>query len=354
MIPAIFPEKRRGLAIGLWSGSAGLAAAAGPSLGGLLVTDAGWRSIFLVNLPLGALAIAGSYLLLPAANPGRRHRIDIGGVLLATSGLFAIVFALVEGQHYGWGSINGPVTIPAVAAAGVALLGAFLLWERQQPEPILPLRLFANPNFAVSTWVIAVFQVVMLTFIIAVGLYFQTALRMSPLEAGISLVPAPLAVMVVGPIAGRLTDRINPKFILMAGLLVGAVGLSWVIAAASATANSGTFVLPLLVTGTGLGCGFAVVMTLGMRGVPPQLAGAASGVLNTFRQVGGAMGGAIAAALLQNQLADSVHANVAAATATYAVRYVSALRPTLGVPVALLLLAALSCGFIGQRTTAKS
>jgi hypothetical protein len=106
----------------------------------------------------------------------------------------------------------------------------------------------------------------------------------------------------------------------------------------------------LIVTGAGLGCGFAVVMTLGMRGVPPQLAGAASGVLNTFRQVGGAMGGAIAAALLQSQLDDSLITHVGPASATYAVRFVSALRPTLGVPVVLLLLAALSCVMIRQRT----
>jgi len=346
LIPVIFPQQRRGAAIGLWSGAAGLAAAVGPTLGGVLVNNAGWRAIFLVNVPLGALAIAGAYFLLPATSTGRSHRIDVGGILLATAGLFGIVFALVEGQRYRWGTIGGPLTIPDVAVCGGLLLVVFLLWERRQPDPLVPLRLFANRNFALSTSVIAVFQLVMLSFIITAGLYFQAGLGMSPLEAGIALLPAPLAVMLTGPITGRLTDRIDPRFILMTGLLVGASGLTWVMGAASAAASPRTFTLPLLVIGCGLGCGFAVVMTLGMRGVPPQLAGAASGILNTFRQVGGAMGGAIAAALLESHLTSTPFSGVAAASSTRAASFVSALRPTLAVPVVLLVFAAVSCAWI--------
>jgi EmrB/QacA subfamily drug resistance transporter len=349
MIPMIFPPQRRGAAIGLWSGAAGLAAAVGPTLGGLLVSNAGWRAIFLVNVPLGMLAIAGAYSLLPATSPRRSHRIDVGGILLATTGLFAIVFALVEGQRYGWSTITGPLTITEVAVCGALLLSVFLVWERRQPEPLVPMGFFADRNFALSTWVIAVFQVVILTFIIAAGLYFQAGLGMSALEAGIALVPAPLALMLAGPITGRLTDRIDPKFILMIGLLVGAAGLTWVIGTASIVASPRTFTLPLLMVGSGLGCGFAVVMTLGMRGVPPQLAGAASGILNTSRQVGGAMGGAIAAALLESQLGSTPLGGVASSSATRAASFVSALRPTLAVPVLLLVLAALSCALIRQR-----
>src|SRR6266852_7260803 len=120
MISLIMPANRRGPAIGLWSGSAGLAAAVGPSLGGVLVTTAGWRWVFLVNLPLGIVAIAGAYLLLPSVVSGRRHRLDVGGIVLASSGLLAIVFGLVEGQRYG-GTITGSITIPVVMAAGVVL-----------------------------------------------------------------------------------------------------------------------------------------------------------------------------------------------------------------------------------------
>jgi MFS family permease len=172
---------------------------------------------------------------------------------------------------------------------------------------------------------------------------------LSPLGAGIALMPAPLAVMLAGPLAGRLTDRIDPKFILIAGLMVGAAGLTWVIKTASIDAGPGTFVLPLVVTGGGLGCGFAVVMTLGMRAVATQVAGAASGILNTFRQVGGAMGGAIAAALLESQLAHAPATYLGDTSASLSASFVSALQPALGVPAALLVCAALACLWIRRQ-----
>lgn len=343
MIPAIVPPNRRGRAIGLWSGSAGLAAAVGPSLGGVLVTTAGWRWVFLVNVPAGIIAIAGAYALLPGVVPGRRHRLDIGGIVLASVGLAAVVFGLVEGQRYAWGTITGPITIPAVMAAGAVSLAAFVVWERRQPEPLLPPALFASRSFTVSAWVILVIQTVMLAFIVVAGLFFQSALRMTALDAGIALAPMPLTLMLVAPLAGRLAERVDVKFILMGAMLVAASGVGWLVSSVSTMATSVTFIPALVVTGAGLGCGFAVVMTVGMRGIAPQFAGAASGVLNTFRQVGGAMGGAIAVALLQSRLSLIGPAQVAGHNVGYANTFVGAFRAALVVPVLLLLLAALSC-----------
>ena len=350
LIPAIVPANRRGRAIGLWSGSAGLAAAVGPSLGGVLVTTAGWRWVFLVNVPVGIVAIAGAYALLPKVVPGRRHRLDIGGIALASLGLLAVVFGLVEGQRYAWGTITGPITIPAVMAAGVVLLVAFVLWERRQPEPLLPPALFASRSFTVSAWVILVIQTVMLAFIVVAGLFFQSALRMTALDAGLALAPMPLSLMLVAPLAGRLAERVDIKFVLMGAMLVAASGVGWLAASVSTIATPATFIPALVVTGAGLGCGFAVVMTVGMRGIAPQVAGAASGVLNTFRQVGGAMGGAIAVALLQSRLSLIGPAQVTAHNAVYANSFVDAFRAALVVPVLLLLLAALSCLLLKPRT----
>lgn len=353
LIPVIMPATRRGPAIGLWSGSAGLAAAVGPSLGGVLVTTAGWRWVFLVNLPLGAVAIAGAYALLPRVIPGRRHRVDFGGIFLASAGLLAVVFGLVEGQRFGWGTIAGPVTIPVVMAAGVFLLAAFVIWESRQTEPLMPPVLFAARSFAVSAWVIFVFQTVMLAFIVVAGLFFQSALRMTALGAGLALAPMPLTIMLVGPLAGRLADRVDIKFVLMGAMLVAAAGVSWLMASASASASSTTFIPALVVTGIGLGCGFAVVMTMGMRGIAPQLAGAASGVLNTCRQVGAAMGGAIAVAMLQSRLSLVGPAQVAAHRSDYANSFAVAFRAVLVVPVALLVLAALSCLLLRRQDPAS-
>ncbi|HEY8655510.1 MAG TPA: DHA2 family efflux MFS transporter permease subunit [Candidatus Limnocylindria bacterium] len=351
-IPMIVPAERRGVAIGIWSGSAGLAAAVGPSLGGLLVTTADWRAIFLVNVPLGLLAVAGAFWLLPGHNPGREHRVDLGGIALATGGLFAIVYAVVEGERYAWGTIAGPLSIPVVAVTGIVLLAGFVVWETRQPEPLVPLALLANRNFAISALVIVVFQLVMLSLVVVASIYFQSVLHLSALYAGLALVPMPLAVMLVGPVAGRLSDRADPKFILMAGLLIAAAGLGAVAAMVSTTATGATFILPLIVTGTGLGTGFALVMTMGMRAAG-AMAGAASGVLNTCRQVGGALGAAIAIAVLQNRLAAGFPGGASAADPrTYAGGFVGAMQWTLALPIALLILAGLSCLWIKGRILA--
>jgi MFS family permease len=299
---------------------------------------------------VGIVVIAGAYGLLPGVVPGRRHRLDIGGIVLASLGLLAVVFGLVEGQRFAWGTITGPITIPAVMAAGVVLLAAFVVWERRQPEPLLPSALFASRSFALSAWVIFVIQTVMLAFIVVAGLFFQSALRMTALDAGLALAPMPLTLMLVAPLAGRLADRVDIKFILMGAMLVAAAGVGWLVASVSTAATAATFIPPLVVTGAGLGCGFAVVMTVGMRGIAPQLAGAASGVLNTFRQVGGAMGGAIAVALLQSRLSLIGPSQVAAHSVDYANTFVGAFQAALVVPVVLLLLAGLSCLLLKTRT----
>jgi MFS family permease len=319
-----------------------------------LVTTAGWRWVFLVNVPLGIAVIAGAYALLPDAVSGRRHRLDVGGIALASSGLLAVVFGLVEGQRYAWGTITGPVTIPAVMAAGVVLVAAFVAWERRQPEPLMPPALFAARSFAVSAWVIFVIQTVMVAFIVVAGLFFQSALRMTALDAGLALAPMPLTLMLVGPLAGRLADRVDIKFILMGAMLVAVTGVGWLMASVSTTATSATFILPLAVTGAGLGCGFAVVMTVGMRGIAPQLAGAAAGVLNTCRQVGGAMGGTIAVALLQSRLSLVGPSQLASHRLDYANSFVGAFRATLVVPVLFLLLAALSCLLLRRTAITKT
>ena len=350
-ISIIVPAQRRGAAIGIWSGSAGLAAAVGPSLGGLLVTTADWRAIFLVNVPLGLLTVAGAFWLLPGHNPGRTHRVDLGGIGLATAGLFAIVYAVVEGQRYAWGTIVGPLSIPVLALAGVLLLVAFVVWERRQPEPLVPLVMLANRNFAIPALVIVVFQLVMLSVVVVASIYFQSVLHLSALYAGLALVPMPLSIMLVGPLAGRLSDRADPKFILMVGLFIAAIGLSAVAAVVSTTASGGSFILPLIVTGIGLGTGFALVMTLGMRAAG-AMAGAASGVLNTCRQVGGVLGAATAIAVLQYRLA--VSGSLAGDPASNASAFVGAMQWTLALPIALLILAGLSCLWITVAPRAVS
>lgn len=405
IVTTIFPAERRGAALGIMGAVTALASVAGPTLGGVIVTYLNWRWIFFVNLPIGLAGIALTFALVPDLRPGRRHRLDLVGVTLATAGLFGVVFGLIEGQRYDWGAVAGtPLTILEIIAGGVVLLGAFLLWERFQSEPLLPLDLFKNRNYSIMVWLSAVSFFGMFGFMFATTIDFQTVLGMSAIQAGLTSLPLTLAIMVVSPFAGRITDRIGGRYILLVGsglFGAGIAGVAWV---ESLTANSFTFAVPLAVAGIGMGCMIAPIMTVAMHDVKPVMAGAASGLLNTTRQVGAAIGAAVVGAVMQNQLVTAMHDRAVTVSAQLPPQYrqqfidgfataakngfevgrgqsggaqapaglppqaaqlvqqlihdvfvngfVTALRPTLAVPVAGFALAAVSCVLIARRRSA--
>jgi EmrB/QacA subfamily drug resistance transporter len=303
IVSAIFPAERRGAALGLMAGATALAAVAGPTLGGVIVTYLDWRWIFFVNLPIGVIGIALALWLVPSIRTGRGHSLDLAGVALATSGLLAIVFGLVEGQRYSWGPISGlPLTIPEVIAGGVIVLAAFIVWERSRTEPLLPLQLFRNRDYSVATLLTAVQFFGMFGFFVTTTIYFQSVLGMSAVQAGLTSLPVSLTIMAVSPFAGRLTDRFGGRYILMAGSLLFGAGIGAVALVASLSSNSFTFTLPLAIVGLGSGLMIAPIMTVAMHRIEPAMAGAASAVLNTSRQVGAAVGAAVVGAVMQNQL----------------------------------------------------
>jgi EmrB/QacA subfamily drug resistance transporter len=308
IITNTFPPERRGAAFGVWGAVAGVATIAGPTLGGLLVTAFDWRYIFFVNLPFGVLVLILTPLIIPNVVPGRRHRLDIPGVLLASAALLAICYGLVEGQKYSWGTITGFISIPLILGLGVLLLVAFLLVQRmtQGKEPLVPFALFRDRNYTVANWVSGVLAIGMMGIFLPLTIYFQSVLGFSALKAGLAMAPASLISLFVAPVAGRMTDKIGGKYILMSGLILFAVGMGWIALIAKPNLNWPAFVAPLLVAGLGMGCIFAPLVTTAMRNVQPQLAGAASGVLNTVRQVGLVIGTATVGALLQNRLVSSM------------------------------------------------
>ncbi len=308
IITSTFPAERRGAAFGVWGAVAGVATIAGPTLGGLLVTAFDWRWIFYVNLPFGVIALVLSFVIIPDLRPGRRHRIDVPGVLLASAALLAICYGLVEGQKYDWGTITGFLSIPLVLGVGVALLLGFLLLQllTQDKEPLVPFALFRDRNYAVVNWVSGTLAIGMMGIFLPFTIYLQSVLGFSALKAGLTMAPASVLSMVIAPVAGRMTDRIGGKYILMAGLTFFAVGMGWAALAATPTSAWYDFLAPLIVAGIGMGCTFAPMVTTAMRNIDLRMAGAASGVLNTVRQVGMVVGTAAVGALLQNQLASSL------------------------------------------------
>jgi EmrB/QacA subfamily drug resistance transporter len=413
ILTSIFPPERRGAAFGIWGGIAGLATIAGPVVGGLIVTYLNWRWVFYVNVPVGVTAFVLTFLIVPDLRPGRVSGVEPVGVLLTSAGLFAITFALIEGQRFDWSTVTTiagvPITIAALLIAGVVLLIAFFVWDSFRPSPLVPLRLFRDRNFSLMNWVAATVAFGMIGLFLPITIYLQSALGFSALKAGLTLLPMSLVSMPVAPLAGRLADRIGGKYVLMVGVGLFAIGMGWLDWRASIDSTWVTFLPGLLVAGFGIGCTFAPMTTVAMRNIRPQLAGAASGVLNTTRQVGGAIGSAVVGAVLQNRLAVSLHdqavsysaqlpsqvpqavrqkfvdgfsnavksglavghsssssagqvsgapPQVAAEIArishdVFAYGFIDAMRPTLAVPIAVLALSSLSCLAIKRRKRAE-
>ncbi len=308
LMTSIFPPGQRGAVFAIYGIMSGLAVVAGPTLGGFIVTHLGWRWIFYVNLPVGALIIALALLLVPDLRPGRRHRLDFAGVLLATAGLFGVIFGLIEGQRYDWGEVTSPITIPEIIGAGALLLIVFVVYQyfRQDNEPLVPFAVFKDRNFTLMTLVLAAMGFAILGVFLPLTIYFQSVLGYSALKAGLTIAPQPLAMMFVAPFAGNLADRVGGKYVLLFGLPVFAAGTGYIDWAAHADSARWSFLPGLIASGIGLACVWGPVFSVATRNLRPELAGVAGGVLNTIQELGAVVASAAVGALLQNRLAAAL------------------------------------------------
>ena len=308
ILTSIFPPERRGAAFGVWGGVAGLATLAGPTVGGALITYFSWPWIFFINVPIGIAALVATFLIIPDLRPGRQHGWDVVGIVLATTGLFGIVYGLIEGQRYNWGQIESyGITIPEVIGGGAALIVIFLIWERFQKEPLVPLSLFKERNFAVANWIAAAVSFGMLSTFLPFTIYLQSVRGFSALVAGLTLAPMSVTSMFTAPFAGRMADRFGGKYILMTGILLFTIGIGTIAYVAAPDSTWINFLVPAIIAGAGIGMTFAPMTTVAMRNIQPAVAGSASAVLNTIRQLGAAIGSAVIGAVLQNQLATTLH-----------------------------------------------
>ncbi|GAA5168722.1 MULTISPECIES: DHA2 family efflux MFS transporter permease subunit [Amycolatopsis] len=338
-ITHLFPPAKRGPAMGLWGGVAGLATIAGPLLGGLLVDSLGWEWIFFVNVPIGVVAIVLTAVLVPDWQPKHSHSFDVLGILLSAAGLCCLVFGIQNGQQYSWGRVFGPVNIPEIIAAGVLLLVAFVIWQRLNTrEPLLPLAVFRNWNFSTGTLTAVAIGFAMTGMFVPLVVYLQDVLLMSPTSAGLLTAPMSLLSGIIAPFVGRLSDRVNAKYLVLVGFLALAAGLVGVTLQARADTGPWSLVPVLLLCGVGTGCVFAPMSNVTMSSVDRRLAGAASGIFNTARQVGGVLGSAAIGVLLQARITTAM----AAHPANPAEALTTAARETLLLPAAVLVLGALT------------
>ncbi|MHB8296543.1 MAG: MFS transporter [Acidimicrobiales bacterium] len=315
LIAANFAEPaRRARAVGVWAAVAGAATAIGPVAGGLLVDTAGWRSIFLVNIPLGmiGLVLAWRYL---ADTPRRPGTHDLPGQLLAIASLGALTFALVEAGSLGWGS----AVVLAAGLGGLALGAGFVRREIKATQPMLPVALFANRTFSGANAVGAVLNFGIYGQVFVLSLYFQHLRGYTALATGLALLPF-AAMTVAGPVlVGRLTARVGPRLPMVAGQALAAGG-SAVLALAGAHSAYSLLVPGLVALGAGMALTMPSMTAAVVAAAPPGSAGAASGVLNTARQVGGALGVALLGSLVARQAGflAGLHAGLGLVAAAFA------------------------------------
>jgi EmrB/QacA subfamily drug resistance transporter len=303
VITRIFPPTQRGAAMGLWGAVAGVATLVGPILGGVLVDSLGWEWIFFVNVPVGIVAFVLAWRLVPHLET-HSHRFDWLGVVLSAVGMFLLVFGIQEGETYDWGVIVGPITVWGLIIAGILVLAAFIVWQRfNTAEPLLPLALFRDRNFALSNVGISLVGLAITAMPLPLAFYFQVARGLDPTQAALMLVPMAVLAGAMAPIVGRLNDRMNPKWLAVAGFLIVAAALALYAVLLTPDQSLWVLLIPSALLGLGQSGIWAPLASTATRNLPPAQAGAGSGVYNMTRQVGAVLGSAAIAALLDARLA---------------------------------------------------
>ncbi|MGH8922266.1 MAG: DHA2 family efflux MFS transporter permease subunit, partial [Actinomycetes bacterium] len=271
LISAVAPPERRGAVLGLWGAVAGLAVAVGPLIGGAITEGASWQWIFWLNVPIG-LAVLPLLRRVPESY-GTRNPLDVPGVLLGSSGLFGIVYALVRSNRFGWTSPE--VLLPMLA--GLMVLAAFVAWERRAAHPMLPLRLFGNRTFTATNVAALLFSFGMFGSIFLLAQFLQTVQHYSPLSAGLRTLPWTAMPMIIAPIAGPLSDRIGTRPLMAGGLAMQAGGLAWLSTLLSPTVSFVTLLAPFVLCGVGMSLFFVPVASAVLGSVSPAEEGVASG-----------------------------------------------------------------------------
>jgi len=302
VITRTFPPHRRGAAMGLWGATAGVATLAGPLAGGLLVDGFGWEWIFFINIPVGVIGFVLAWRLVPSL-PTHPHRFDLLGVVLSAVALFLIVFGLQEGEKYDWGTIWGPISVWSMIIVGVLVLALFVWTQAHtKSEPLVPLELFRDRNFSVSSLTISAVGFTVTSMSLPLMFYVQLARGLTPTQSALLLIPMAVLSGVLAPIAGRILDRTDPRFLLVPGLLLVGGSLLWYATLMDADTPIWMFLLPSAVQGIGSAGMWGPLATTATRNLPQRQAGAGAGIYNTTRTIGSVIGSASIAALMQARL----------------------------------------------------
>ena len=296
IIAATFPPRERGTAIGIWAGTSALALAIGPLVGGLITEHAAWNWIFFINVPIGILGIGASYLFIDESRDETHASLDLPGLATSAVGLFALTYALIEANTYGWSSTR---IVGAFALAAIAL-ASFVVIEKRRRDPMLPLDLFRSGTYTGSNLTILLVALAMFGVFFFVSLYMQNILGYSAVQAGAAFLPMTILIILVAPIAGRMSDRVGSRGLMTVGMLLVATQLI-LFSRLSADASFWNLLPALLIGGVGMACTMTPSAAAATRSVPVDKAGVGSAVLNCARQVGGTMGIALMGAIIAGE-----------------------------------------------------
>ncbi len=302
MITALFPAAKRGAALGIWAAIGITAAAVGPSLGGVLVEHLSWHWVFYINIPIGVIALALSlYSLDESKDPSAPQKIDLPGILTFSISIFSLVLAVIKGEDWGWGS-SSIISLFVIAGTFFAI---FIAVEKWQSQPMLELGFFKNITFSSS--VIGQFLVGfgMLGAIFLLTLFLQNVMGYSVLKAAVAITPIPATALVLSPIAGRVCDKIGPRIPTVLGMIALGLGI-YLLSQLQADSGWGATAWRSVIVGAGMGLSNPALAAAAMGATTAGKEGVGSGVLNTSRLLGMALGIAICVALLSSSVSTQL------------------------------------------------
>jgi EmrB/QacA subfamily drug resistance transporter len=298
IIIATFPPRQRGMAIGIWAGVSAMALAIGPLLGGVITEHIDWSWVFFINIPVGIVGIAVAALVIAESrDTSAQQRLDLPGLAVSAIGLFALTYGLIEANEHGWTS---PLILALFAIAVIGLV-SFVLLEQHQRVPMLDLSLFKNPTFAGANAVMMLVGLAMFGVFLFVTLYLQNVLRYSPTEAGATFLPMTVLIVLLAPVAGKLSDHVGPRWLMAFGMTCVSISLL-LYTRFDADSTFWDILPPLLVGGIGMAFAMTPTTAAAMGSVPVDKAGVGSAVLNSMRQIGGSLGIAVLGAIIASYI----------------------------------------------------
>nr|WP_271216568.1 DHA2 family efflux MFS transporter permease subunit [Streptosporangium carneum] len=299
LLRVAFPGERLKTAMGAWGGIIGLSSAAGPIVGGLLVENVSWQSVFFINVPVGVVALGMGLWVLTESKARALSRIDWLGVVLLSVAMFSLVWAIINAPDWGWGD---PLTL-AFLAATVVFGAVFLWWQSRSHQPLLPLSLFSNASVSIGTGLMMLVAFSMFGAMFFLTFFFQGVHGLTPLESGLRMLPMSAGMIVASPLAAVLIGKLGTKITVSGGMLITALAM-FLMSRLSLEAAFIDSAIPFALLAFGLSPVFVGATEIIVGNAPEDLSGVAGGVQQSAMQVGGALGTAILGAIVSARVMD--------------------------------------------------